>query len=95
MPQYQGVALEDLQQLRILFGCFPTYRDSPLRPSFDRILQVGDASGIQSPLRCGWRVWRVWRHGSRGSAAQLGVGRSRDSGVCECCCHVAAYKPGV
>ncbi|KAL4433254.1 hypothetical protein ABPG77_003302 [Micractinium sp. CCAP 211/92] len=53
MPQYQGVKLEDLQVLRILFGCFPTYRDSPLRPAFDRVLQVGDASGIQSPLSFG------------------------------------------
>lgn len=53
MPQYQGVALEDLAVLRILWGAFPTYRDSPLRPAFDRVLQVGDASGIQSPLRWG------------------------------------------
>lgn len=53
MPQYQGVKLDDLQALRILFGCFPTYRDSPLRPAFDRVLQVGDASGIQSPLSFG------------------------------------------
>lgn len=51
MPQYQGVVLEQLQPLRILFGWFPTYRGSPLRPAFDRVMQVGDASGIQSPLR--------------------------------------------
>lgn len=40
------------QVLRILFGWFPTYRGSPLAPRFSRVLQVGDASGIQSPLRC-------------------------------------------
>lgn len=99
MPQYQGVRLEDLEVLRILFGFFPTYRsachtpcretttwlhvkyttaqqsdwlcmdwegvwipggsgshwcrDSPLKPAFDRVVQIGDASGIQSPLSFG------------------------------------------
>ncbi|KAI7837968.1 hypothetical protein COHA_008271 [Chlorella ohadii] len=53
MPEYQGVQLEDLQVLRILFGWFPTYRGSPLAPRFSRVLQVGDASGIQSPLSFG------------------------------------------
>lgn len=53
MPQYQGVRLEELQVLRVLHGVFPTYRDSPLTPQFDRVLQVGDASGIQSPLSFG------------------------------------------
>ena len=53
MPGYQGVQLADLQPQRILFGWFPTYRGSPLAPSFNRILQVGDASGIQSPLSFG------------------------------------------
>ena len=41
MPGYQGVRLEDLQPLRILFGFFPTYRASPLAPAWDRVLQVG------------------------------------------------------
>jgi hypothetical protein len=53
MPEYQGVALERLQPLRVLFGFFPTYRRSPLAPAWDRVLQVGDASGIQSPLSFG------------------------------------------
>eukprot|EP00850_Spirogloea_muscicola_P016445 SM000133S26811 [mRNA] locus=s133:213044:217741:+ [translate_table: standard] len=53
MPQYQGVDLEHLQFLRVLFGFFPTYRDSPLPAPFDRVMQVGDASGIQSPLSFG------------------------------------------
>jgi hypothetical protein len=47
MAEYQGVQLEDITFRRALFGLFPTYRDSPLRPSFDRLLQAGDASGIQ------------------------------------------------
>jgi len=54
MPKYQGIAtLDDLEVLRVLFGVFPTYRDSPLQPSFDRILACGDSSGIQSPLSFG------------------------------------------
>lgn len=53
MPRYQGVALEQLEFRRLLFGMFPTYRQSPLPPGFDRVLQVGDASGIQSPLSFG------------------------------------------
>ncbi|CAL5219975.1 g1912 [Coccomyxa viridis] len=53
MPEYQNVKLEDLQPLRILFGFFPTYRQSPLKPTWNRVLQIGDASGIQSPLSFG------------------------------------------
>jgi len=50
MPAYQDVVLENLDIKRVIFGIFPTYRDSPLPAAFDRILQVGDASGIQSPV---------------------------------------------
>jgi len=53
MPKYQGVELDHLQVQRVVFGLFPTYRNSPLAPQFDRLLQVGDASGIQSPLSFG------------------------------------------
>nr|XP_018678299.1 PREDICTED: uncharacterized protein LOC103977631 isoform X3 [Musa acuminata subsp. malaccensis] len=53
LPSYQGVPLEELEILRVIFGIFPTYRDSPLPAAFDRILQVGDASGIQSPVSFG------------------------------------------
>ncbi|WMV12303.1 hypothetical protein MTR67_005688 [Solanum verrucosum] len=48
-----GVSFDDLEILRIIFGIFPTYRDSPLPAAFDRILQFGDASGIQSPVSFG------------------------------------------
>ncbi|GFQ07229.1 hypothetical protein PHJA_002867000 [Phtheirospermum japonicum] len=53
MPQYQGVSLDDLEVLRVIYGIFPTYRDSPLPAAFDRVLQFGDASGIQSPVSFG------------------------------------------
>ncbi|KAI5083974.1 hypothetical protein GOP47_0000143 [Adiantum capillus-veneris] len=53
MPEYQNVQLINLEIMRVLFGIFPTYRSSPLQASFDRVLQVGDASGIQSPVSFG------------------------------------------
>ena len=59
MPKYQKIedaiaaGSVDLEFKRVLFGVFPSYRDSPLKPSFNRIVQVGDASGIQSPLSFG------------------------------------------
>jgi flavin-dependent dehydrogenase len=56
LPQYQPSISnpeKDLHFRRVLFAYFPTYRDSPLKPQFDRILAVGDASGIQSPLSFG------------------------------------------
>lgn len=53
LPRYQGVNVDDLNFQRILYGCFPTYRNSPLQTIFPRVLQVGDASGIQSPLSFG------------------------------------------
>ncbi|MDX2231262.1 MAG: FAD-binding oxidoreductase [Leptolyngbyaceae cyanobacterium bins.349] len=53
LPTYQQVALEQLQFKRALFGCFPCYRQSPLRLPWNRILAVGDSSGSQSPLSFG------------------------------------------
>lgn len=53
MPEYQGVTLDSLEILRVVYGIFPTYRDSPLPAAFDRVLQFGDASGIQSPVSFG------------------------------------------
>ena len=53
LPAYQGVALDDLQLRRVLFGLFVSYKDSPLPCQFDRVMQIGDASGIQSPLSFG------------------------------------------
>ncbi|EPS63332.1 hypothetical protein M569_11454, partial [Genlisea aurea] len=54
MPSYQqGVALDDLEILRVIYGIFPTFRDSPLPAGFNRVIQFGDASGIQSPVSFG------------------------------------------
>ncbi len=53
MPKYQGVELQQLNIKRALFGFFPSYRQSPLKTPFSRILPVGDSSGNQSPLSFG------------------------------------------
>ncbi|KAL3906112.1 MAG: hypothetical protein SGPRY_010671 [Prymnesium sp.] len=61
LPAYQGNRLkrpddplEEINVRRVLFGWFPTYRrDSPLPPHFDRVLSIGDASAVQSPISFG------------------------------------------
>jgi lycopene cyclase CruP len=53
LPEYQGVELSQLQPQRALFGFFPSYRKSPLKSPWNRILPVGDSSGNQSPLSFG------------------------------------------
>lgn len=56
LPMYQPSIKDpetDLDVKRVLFAYFPTYRDSPLQPQWSRLLAVGDASGIQSPLSFG------------------------------------------
>ncbi|BAY28006.1 hypothetical protein NIES2100_78350 [Calothrix sp. NIES-2100] len=53
LPEYQGVELSNLKFQRALFGFFPTYRQSPLKTPWNRILPVGDSSGSQSPLSFG------------------------------------------
>lgn len=53
MPEYQGVELQQLDFKRALFGFFPSYRQSPLKTPYSRILPVGDSSGNQSPLSFG------------------------------------------
>jgi lycopene cyclase CruP len=46
--------LAQVEPKRILFGWFPTYKgNSPLAPRFDRVLSVGDASAVQSPISFG------------------------------------------
>ena len=46
-------SMDDMAVSRALFGLFPSYTDSPLPVRFDRIVQVGDSSGLQSPLSFG------------------------------------------
>lgn len=53
LPEYQGVELSQLKFQRALFGFFPSYRQSPLKTPWNRILPVGDSSGSQSPLSFG------------------------------------------
>lgn len=56
LPIYQNSITDpekDLDFRRVLFAFFPTFRDSPLKPKWSRVLAVGDASGIQSPLSFG------------------------------------------
>ncbi|MGB5897430.1 MAG: FAD-dependent oxidoreductase [Geitlerinemataceae cyanobacterium] len=53
LPEYQQVELTQLQLKRALFGFFPSYRQSPLRSPWNRILPIGDSSSSQSPLSFG------------------------------------------
>jgi len=53
LPAYQGVTLEQLELKRVLFGLFVSYKDSPLPVAFDRVVHIGDAGGLQSPLSFG------------------------------------------
>jgi flavin-dependent dehydrogenase len=56
LPIYQPSIQDpetDLDVHRVLFAYFPTFKDSPVKPQWSRVLAVGDASGIQSPLSFG------------------------------------------
>jgi lycopene cyclase CruP len=53
LPAYQNVELAQLNFQRCLFGCFPSYRDSPLKTPWARVLLIGDSSGSQSPVSFG------------------------------------------
>ena len=53
LPEYQGVELSQIEWKRVLFGFFPSYRNSPIRMPWNRILPVGDSSGGQSPVSFG------------------------------------------
>lgn len=53
LPQYQEVDLAEVKFQRMLMGFFPAYQKSPLQTPWSRVLQVGDSSGMQSPLSFG------------------------------------------
>jgi lycopene cyclase CruP len=53
LPKYQEIELSQLKFERVLLGFFPSYKQNPLQTPWDRILQVGDSSGMQSPLSFG------------------------------------------
>eukprot|EP00741_Cyanophora_paradoxa_P022321 tig00021441_g21550.t1 len=48
-----GVPLSEISPLRALYGFFPSYRESPLQTTWNRVQHVGDSSGNQSPLSFG------------------------------------------
>ncbi len=64
LPTYQQIELAQLNFLRCLFGCFPAYRDSPLKTNWARVLLIGDSSGSQSPVSFGG-FGAMMRHLSR------------------------------
>eukprot|EP00179_Madagascaria_erythrocladioides_P024047 CAMPEP_0198330896 /NCGR_PEP_ID=MMETSP1450-20131203/17224_1 /TAXON_ID=753684 ORGANISM="Madagascaria erythrocladiodes, Strain CCMP3234" /NCGR_SAMPLE_ID=MMETSP1450 /ASSEMBLY_ACC=CAM_ASM_001115 /LENGTH=637 /DNA_ID=CAMNT_0044035229 /DNA_START=57 /DNA_END=1970 /DNA_ORIENTATION=- len=50
----EDFSVSNLEPRRVFFGFFPAYKKhSPLQPAFDRVLHIGDASGLQSPLSFG------------------------------------------
>ncbi|KAK9789952.1 hypothetical protein WJX73_001292 [Symbiochloris irregularis] len=53
LPRVCGMPLDFLSFKRFLFAGLPSYGSSPLRPGFDRVLQVGDASSSSSPISFG------------------------------------------
>ncbi len=53
LPEYQQVELDRIDFRRLLFGFFPSYRNSPLQSPWNRLLLVGDSSSSQSPLSFG------------------------------------------
>lgn len=54
LEAYQQTILDEVRFKRILMGGFPCYsKNVPLKPAFDRIIQIGDASAVQSPLSFG------------------------------------------
>lgn len=53
LPEYQKIELDRLNFERFLFGFFPSYLQSPLHLTWNRILPVGDSSGGQSPVSFG------------------------------------------
>ncbi|KAI0566445.1 FAD/NAD(P)-binding protein [Gracilaria domingensis] len=54
LPRYQGIDVNDMKVKRVLFGSFPSYyKSSPAEVKWNRIIPVGDAAGLQSPISFG------------------------------------------
>jgi lycopene cyclase CruP len=93
LPKYQNIELAQLEFKRALFGFFPCYRDSPLKPSWDRILPLGDSSGLQSPLSFGG-FGAMMRHLGRltdGIAGALGADRLQKTDLAK----LLPYQPNL
>jgi hypothetical protein len=78
----QGIRLEEVEVKRVLFGMFPTYRGSPLKTDFSRILAVsiprapglGGRPEVERPLgRSGTRAACSRPSRSGGSARPAGT----------------------
>lgn len=96
LPEYQPSISDpekDLDIKRVLFAYFPTYRDAPLKPSFSRVLAVGDASGIQSPLSFGG-FGALTRHLSRVGGA-ISEALENDCLHKEDLAEINAYQPNL
>lgn len=59
MPEYQGLegGLERLEFLRLLFGVFPTFRESPLQPGFDRWVRLHGVHAVCVGGVGGWQQY--------------------------------------
>ncbi len=53
LPEYQQIELGEIDFKRFLFSFFPAYRQSPLKMPWQRMLAIGDSSGLQSPVSFG------------------------------------------
>jgi flavin-dependent dehydrogenase len=96
LPEYQPSITNpetDLDVKRVLAAFFPTYKDSPLPPQWSRMLAVGDASGIQSPLSFGG-FGALTRHLERISGA---VSEALDNDCLhkDDLAHINAYTPNL
>ncbi|GAB0492172.1 hypothetical protein MMPV_003432 [Pyropia vietnamensis] len=109
MPAYQGLvpsdasatdideALSAVTPVRCLFGFFPSFADeSPLPATWDRVLHVGDASGVQSPISFGG-FGALARHLPRLTAALGDVLADPTDGLLSAAClrGVSPYLPSL
>lgn len=83
----------DLKINRVLYDYFPAYRDSPMKPQYSRVLSVGEAAGLQSPISFGG-FRSVSRHigrvsGAVAEAVQTGCLHKDDLG------EINAYMPNL
>ena len=93
LPGYQGPSMDDVDVRRVLFGVFPSHRASPLAPSWDRVLHVGDAAGVASPLSFGG-LGALARHGAR-TARAVADALSADALDRAALAAVNPYNPGL
>lgn len=97
LPRYQRLeSVHQLRPKRVLFGFFPAYRNSPLKPAFDRIFHIGDAGGLQSPISFGGFATML-RHLPRLAAGLADALASNDDELLKksALSKLSAYMPGL